>query len=427
MLLIFNINFKKGKQEKMSDAFIVRKQVRELNKRTFANDMVYSTEDSTRAITVFNEIVAKVIQNYDAKDALAALPTIIEIKEDIVTTDIVEKVRLLNPESVYIQINNRVLDNASKREIVEDIREMGYKLIIELNEDDTVFTLAQAIASIVKFDVNHIPTAIIDKNIKFKCKRLASGVDNAGDYSLAEAANVELYEGTYIGDVTELKLEANKHSNINFIEVLGVIHNEKSSVEDIARVLERDSLLASQVIRLSNSAYFSTSMNRIESVKDAVVRIGLSNLKNWLFMLNFSKRGNAQEDVLQASYQRAIFCREVVQVSKVRRSKGAISIDDAYLIGLFSYLDILSGQPLENVINSMKLRDEVKDGLLYREGIGGILLNMSKAYDEADWPRVDKYIRELGIKKDKVSDIYMKSLDEVNKVWKNLTQHGDIA
>lgn len=406
--------------------FVVRKQVRELNKRTFANDMIYESSDAESALVAFNDIVSKIIQNYDAKDALAALPTIVEIKSDIIKESVVEKIRLLNPESVYIQVNNSVFADSKKVELIEEIKRMGYKLVIELNKDDEVFTLSQALADIIKFSINGVPTKIHEKNIRFKCKKLATGIDSADLYSVAEAAGVDLYEGSYIGDVDELKIEASKHSNINFVEVLGAIHNEKSSIEDIAKVLERDSLLASQVIRLGNSAYFSTSTNRIESVKDAIVRIGLSNLKNWLFMLEFSRKSNVQEEVLQASYQRAIFCREVMSASRIKRSRGAISADDAYLIGLFSSLDVLCGQILEGILSSMNLKDDVRDGLLYREGLGGTLLNLSKAYDEADWGRVDKYIRDLGIKKDKLTDIYMKSLDEVGKVWNKLTEHGDI-
>lgn len=407
-------------------AFIVKQQVRELNKKAFADDMIYTDEDAS---ATFKEIISKLIMNYDAKDALAALPTIVEIKDSGFDQGIVELVKLLSTDAIYIQVNNKSLDDISRRELIEEIQRIGYKIVIEINEDDSVFTLVQAIADIVKFDIHHIPKALIEKNVKFKCKKLAYGVDTAEDYALAESSGVELYEGTYISDTQELKIEAMKHSHINFIEVLSIIHNDNADIKDIAKVIERDSIISSQVIRLSNSAYFSTSTNRIESVSDAIVRIGLKNLKNWLFMLEFSRKGSASEEVLQASYQRALFCRDIYAASKVSKSGRAnksTSVDDAYLIGLFSMLDVLSKQPLETLIASMNLKDEVKDALLYREGIGGTLLNCAKAYAEADWKRVGRYVKDLGIKQDKLTDIYMESLESVRKIWSNMTSKGDI-
>ena len=56
--------------------------------------------------------------------------------------------------------------------------------------------------------------------------------------------------------------------------------------------------MTAQVIRLSNSAYYGARY-RITSIDDAIVRIGLSNLKRWVFLLQFSKNDNVPEELLQ--------------------------------------------------------------------------------------------------------------------------------
>lgn len=395
------------------ESYVLKRQVREINKRVFANDMLYSDDSEDTLKTLISDI----IQQYNPEEIVSGLPTILEIKDNNINKDVLNLVKLLDTKSVYVQFNNRVLGDNDKILVVRQLKESGYKIIIELNEDDEVFTLAKIIADIIKIDIHKIPQKINSKNNKFNCKILAYNVDSADDYALAESTNIDLYEGAYIGDTKTLKVEGQSHSKLNFIEILYMINNENYDIDAISNIIARDSLLAAQVIRLSNSAYFSYRA-RITSVNDAVVRIGMENLKRWIFLLEFSSNQSESEELLKMSYQRALFCERIIKDSHRRD----INSNDAYLIGLFSALDILTGKTLDTEISSMNLSETISDALIYREGIGGELLNLVKAYEDANWNRVDKYMKTFRISKDKAYKIYYKSLEETQNLWKELTK-----
>lgn len=62
-------------------------------------------------------------------------------------------------------------------------------------------------------------------------------------------------------------------------ELMTAIDDDETSVDDISNIVERDIGLTVKVLQLVNSAFYCLP-RRVESVTDAVHRIGLSNLKS---------------------------------------------------------------------------------------------------------------------------------------------------
>ena len=334
--------------------------------------------------------------------------------------DLLSKEGLLNKQSVILQFNSKMLENRGNVDHLSKLKQKGFQIIIEINKDDTVFTLTKTLADFIKFDIKDIPVGIINQD--FVCKKIAYNVDEAEDYVLVESSDIELYEGNYINVGTVSEVEEIKHSKFNFLEIISTMNKPDANIREITRVIQRDSLMSAQLIRLSNSAYFR-STKRIVSIQDAIVRIGLNNLRKWIFLLQFSTSNNADEEFIREAYQKAIFCERIVDRSKVK----GITSDEAYIIGLFSTLDMLTGKPMASEIASLRLSEVIEDALVYRDGIGGTLLNLVKAYEEGKWDRVDKYQSTFKLSKDKIYRTYYDSVMDANKLWDELTKLGGLA
>ena len=63
------------------------------------------------------------------------------------------------------------------------------------------------------------------------------------------------------------------------MEVLAMARRPEVFFDDVARVCEKDPLVAARVLRVAQSAYFSRG-SRIVSLKDAIVRVGVQTLAN---------------------------------------------------------------------------------------------------------------------------------------------------
>ncbi|MBL8910074.1 MAG: HDOD domain-containing protein [Archangium sp.] len=96
-----------------------------------------------------------------------------------------------------------------------------------------------------------------------------------------------------------------------YLELVRVSASEKSSTADLARVVERDPALASNVLRLVNSPYFG-ARHPTHSLRDAVVRLGNEVVKavalssslaegKQVAIGNFSLEGLQRESFLVAS------------------------------------------------------------------------------------------------------------------------------
>lgn len=400
-------------------SYITRREIREINRKLFAHDIISSDYSES----YIDEIISGIIQRYNPEDKIASVPTVLHLDKTSIHDKLLDKLSILNKDSVIIEINNSILAEHHLADIVRELSKQEYKLIISINKSDTIFSLLNSFANYISFDIEDLPDVILSRSsdVDSSIERIAYNVNTPEDYALAESVGIKIYSGDYVGETKKVELETNDHSKVNFIEIISLINNDNSSVKDISKIIGRDSLMSAQIIRLSNSSYFGNLGKRIDSIEMAITRIGLKNLKSWIFLIQFNN-GDAPEDLLQTSYHRAVFCERLM---KTYRNK-ELSTGDAYLIGLFSTVDVLTGKSMEDEIPRLNLSMIIEDALVYREGLGGTLLNLVKAYDEANFRRIEKYSEQFKADNNTLNKLYFESLDEVTKLWRSMTELGDV-
>ena len=136
--------------------------------------------------------------------------------------------------------------------------------------------------------------------------------------------------------------------------------------------------------------------------------------------MQFGKSSAIPEELIKESYNRAELCR---LLTKEYKFKG-LNEDKAYMIGLFSDLDILSGRSMNDELVSLNLDKTIEDALIYRDGIGGELLNLVIAYEEANWTRVDMYTKKFKVYKDKLFKLYFESVTAIARISDELEKYG---
>lgn len=400
------------------DAYITRQQIRAINKKLFAYDLIYNGDNNDNTV---NYLITNIMLSDDATESMAGVPMLIEVGSESIKENL-DNIMLIAKDSIIIQINNLMLSKMECMNEIISLKSKGYKFTVIINDTDKDLSKAKIIADIMKFDINNIPQIIIDKREELKCQFLAYNVNEKENFVAAEDFRVDYYEGTYIAMAATVNIEDNSHSEVNFLEVMSLICKDEPNIGEISNVIRRDALLASQIVKLANSAYFA-GRSKTEDVRSAVIRVGLNNLKRWIFIIQFSSNSDVPEDLLKCSYLRALLAEQLANKAK----NIDIKADSAYMIGLFSTLNTLTGRTMESAVSSMKLEESVEEALIYREGVGGQLLNLITAYEEANWNRVDKYITTFGLNKEELFKLYFKGLEEVENLWSNMNKLGGVA
>lgn len=396
------------------EKYVVKQQIRGINTKLFANDIVFNGNDKNVLISV----ISSIIQHYNPDDTLANVPTILDLKNDNITDEIVDKIRLLSTKSVLLQINNSIYADSSKVELIKKLKGYGYRIITIINKEDSVFTLSKILSDYIKLDINNIPDI---SNTNFICKKIAYNVNSAEEYQLAESVGMEYYEGEYVSTSENIIITKYKYSNTNFMYLLKLI-NEKGAEEDIKRAITQDCLLSAQVIRLSNSPYYVNENKHVDSIDDAIEKIGIDAIKKWLLLLQFSRSDSTPEEMIQTSYHRAIFCKNLVKEAKPKN----INKSEAYIVGLFSTLDVLAGNTMSKELTGLNLGDTIENALIYRDGEGGKLLNFVKSYEEGNNKRIKEYADYFKLRIDEVDRIYIDSIKAVSNLWNSMSQYGGI-
>ena len=159
-------------------------------------------------------------------------------------------------------------------------------------------------------------------------------------------------------------------------------------------VFKLDPKLAFELLRLVNSASFG-SHKEVTSFAQAIMVLGRRQLQRWLQLLMFSMRskdGNSPNILMQRAAERGKMMELLSQEGNEKSDR-----EHAFMVGVFSMLDILMKTPLEKLLESVSLPQPVEQALLKREGRLGALLNLICATEQRDFAEVQRLLPSSGI------------------------------
>ena len=124
------------------------------------------------------------------------------------------------------------------------------------------------------------------------------------------------------------------------IKVREQLQEPKVNIKDIAMIVENDPALASKILKLANSAYYSFG-RQFGNVRQAIVRLGLAEVEKLTVAMGamrvFSAEGlprNYFKDFWTHSIMVALTTREIIASSEIYSTK-KIDINNAFTAGLF--------------------------------------------------------------------------------------------
>jgi len=133
------------------------------------------------------------------------------------------------------------------------------------------------------------------------------------------------------------------------------------------------------VLTVANSAAVG-ARREIVSVHDALVMLGLNQLRGWLQLMLLSDLADASTEMFSQALIRARACELLAATRTGLRS------DTAFTTGLVSSLDLLLGQPIEWIVARMGLGHDLHFALTSGAGPLGELLDAVRQYEQGGDP-----------------------------------------
>jgi EAL and modified HD-GYP domain-containing signal transduction protein len=137
-----------------------------------------------------------------------------------------------------------------------------------------------------------------------------------------------------------------------------------AEIRALEKVFEAEPLLAYMLLTLANSVAFRRG-TPTASLRHAVTSIGYQRLIKWLVLiLAISSKEGRIAPLIFTTLIRG-YCMENLCLASGRPKAEA---DEAFIVGAFSLLDMITGQPLSALLGEVGLPDAVVDALVARQG-----------------------------------------------------------
>jgi len=336
--------------------------------------------------------------------------------------------KIFDENKVVIQIDDNVLVHPMAYEMLQGYKDLKYMIAVNDFQFSPRHFGILGVVDYIRLDFSDLDEArdsyenVIKTAKGFQKKCIAFAVDTKEAYDFAVQLSVDYFEGTYLDERVFDQVNRMDFLQSNFFRLVVEISKEEPNLAEIESIISRDVTLTYMLLKLVNSAYFSLR-NKATSIMQALVILGLSRLKQWVYLLSFKQgEANLREDLIKTSFLRANFCSELLRYTQTVQ----ISNSEAYLMGMFSTLGAMTNMKLEDVLAEVDILDEIKEALLHETGACGMLYKLVLSYEKADWKKINEYAEQLRIPKDVISQIYFNCMDSVNTTWKALTtSYGD--
>ena len=208
---------------------------------------------------------------------------------------------------------------------------------------------------------------------------LAEKVETEADMEAGWVLGCTLFQGRYLAQAQVLAAPALTPARLNCLRLLGLLSQPEVSFEEVEEAVRLEPALAVRVLTVANSAAVG-ARREIVSVRDALVMLGLNQLRGWLQLMLLSDLADASTEMFSQALIRARACELLAATRTGLRS------DTAFTTGLVSSLDLLLGQPIEWIVARMGLGHDLHFALTSGAGPLGELLDAVRQYEQGGDP-----------------------------------------
>lgn len=239
-------------------------------------------------------------------------------------------------------------------------------------------------------------------------KVIAYNLNKPISFDKCKAMTMDYYCGDFVFKPLENDTSDIAANKLNVLQLIEILQKEDCNFNEIATIIQTDPLLSFQLLKVANVVGLSGGQ-AIESIDQAVTRLGMIHLKNWVMLLSMKNISDKPVEILESGLIRAHMAEQLAKTTQ------EITSQSAYTAGLLSILDCLINKPMPELINQITLARDIKNALMDNTGPLGALLSLVVAYEEGHWENIP----DSNFNGQDLSKLYIDSLAFVTK-----TMHG---
>jgi c-di-GMP-related signal transduction protein len=313
----------------------------------------------------------------------------------------------LPPESTVIELLENVEPDDEILEACRELRKQGYQLAL----DDFVFRAGSErllqVADLVKIEIQSIPRPeqkVLVRSYRARgLQTLAEKVETHEEFDWAREAGYDLFQGYFFARPVIVRGRKIPAAKLHCLRLLQESQRPELDFDRLEALILEDVSLSYQLLRYVNSPLFGV-VNRIKSIRQALLFFGENDLRKWIALATLARTADDKPgELIMHSLVRARFCESLAHQANRGQDQSA------FLMGLFSLLDALIDRPIEEAVAEMNLAPEIAAVLNGKAPDSDMLrrvYDLAKAYEAADWVRVEELAAQARIPTSTLGEVY---------------------
>jgi len=290
---------------------------------------------------------------------------------------------VLPPEQVVFELSEPDWFDRATIEAVRNVARLGYRIAL----DDVVSTNVDGLGEVLP----HIEIVKVDalarepeetqylvaqlKALAPHVLLLAERVETIETFQLCSRLGFELFQGYFFAKPEVVSRSERPISQHGSRVLMAALQDPTMTIDDLASLAETDPTLTYRLLKLVNASAIGLA-NRIDSVRQAMVLLGLDHVRQLATLLALAGGTVGNPELLTLAVTRAHMARQLL----VDRPEAA----SAFTAGLLSVVDAVFSTPMEELLDELPVSDEVRDALLLGKGPIGDVLQLIQAHERAD-------------------------------------------
>lgn len=326
----------------------------------------------------------------------------INFSEKLLKHDVIKQ---LNPKVVVIEILEDAEITPYFIKQLSGLKKAGFKLVLDdfvLHPKYDLHPELYKLINIIKVDfMNTILTErtrieTLVKNYPH-ISLLAEKVETEEQYEEAKQLGYLLFQGYFFARPEIIKSPDIPSNYALHLHLFQRLNEEVADIDEITHLIMRDVSLSYKLLRYINSLAFGVP-NKISSIKQAIMLMGLNKARKWMQILLLHDIGTGvgkgrEKALIDHSLIRAKVCEQLA------KKKGKQNSEAFFLVGMFSLINIIMQRSWEDILPQLSLSKEITETLLGKETEMLPYIKLCKALEKFNWELIEKYCVEIGITK----------------------------
>lgn len=322
---------------------------------------------------------------------------------------IVDNVPMLLPkETLIVEILEQSIISQDLIDSCIKLKQNGYKIAL----DDFVFSEQYIplleIVDIVKIEFSRV--SLFEQRrllnlYKHKLSFLAEKVETREEYDLALNMGYDYFQGYFFSKPVIVKGKDIAVLNTNIVRIINELYAEEPEFNRISEIIQADLGLSYKLLKVSNTVYFEAKYE-IKSIKQAIVRLGISELKRWFNILLVKDIQIIEnKDLIKNSIIRAKFMELIALEIGLEQE-----YLDYFMVGMFSSIDVLLNREMKMIVEELPFTQDVKDALLGNENSIHNALDVIVKHEYAQLNELDLEHPITNISQSRFMDLYIEAI-----------------